>query len=48
MKHKVRLLLVLLLLMFILSACGETINGVTKDAKRVGKGIRTIFIRNGE
>lgn len=24
--------------------CGETVRGVSKDAHRVGKGVRTIFI----
>ena len=28
----------------ILSGCGETIRGMGKDAMRVGKGVKTIFI----
>jgi len=26
--------------------CGETVSGVGKDASRIGKGVRTIFIRD--
>ena len=31
-----------------LSGCGETFHGVGKDARRVGKGVKTIFIRDGD
>ena len=31
-----------------LSGCGETFHGVGKDLNRVGKGIKTIFTREGE
>ena len=28
--------------------CGETISGATKDIKRMGKGIKTVFVRDAE
>ena len=31
-----------------LTGCGETFNGIGKDAKRMGKGVKTIFIRDSE
>ena len=31
-----------------LAGCGETVQGIGKDAQRMGKGIKTIFIRDGE
>lgn len=31
--------------MFQLAGCGETISGIGKDASRIGKGVKTIFIR---
>lgn len=34
---------VVILGLFILSGCGETIRGVGRDAMRVGKGVKTIF-----
>ncbi|MBU1894322.1 MAG: hypothetical protein KJ983_00715 [Candidatus Omnitrophica bacterium] len=36
----------LLALSFILSGCGETINGAVKDTKRIGEGIHKIFIKD--
>ena len=40
-----------LLLAFISVAtigCGSTVNGIGKDVKRVGRGIKTIFVRGAE
>ena len=31
-----------------LAGCGETFHGIGKDAKRMGKGVKTIFIRDNE
>ena len=45
MKRCVALGLALILTVLVLSGCGETINGINRDFKRVGKGIRTIFFR---
>jgi predicted small secreted protein len=36
----------LLLLISLLAGCGETVNGVVKDTKRIGSGIRTVFVRD--
>jgi predicted small secreted protein len=36
------------LAIFQLSGCGETISGIGKDARRVGKGVKTIFFKEGK
>ena len=28
-----------------ITGCGETFNGVAKDTRRIGKGVKTVFIR---
>jgi len=38
----------LFLIMFQLFGCGETISGIGKDARRVGKGVKTIFFKEGK
>lgn len=38
----------LALIIFQLSGCGETFQGIGKDVTRMGKGVKTIFIRDGE
>ncbi len=42
--------MILLILLAIFSAslfgCGETINGIGKDVKRVTRGVKTIFVRD--
>jgi predicted small secreted protein len=42
---KAALVLILIFFCLELSGCGETVQGVKKDAQRMGKGVRTIFIR---
>ncbi|MBF0252601.1 MAG: hypothetical protein HQL29_02195 [Candidatus Omnitrophica bacterium] len=32
-------------LSLLMSGCGETCNGIIKDSKRIGTGIKTVFIR---
>jgi len=27
------------------AGCGETVSGLGKDARRIGKGVKTVFIR---
>jgi len=41
-------LLALVLVSFVLTlaGCGETLSGMSKDTSRMGKGIKTIFIRD--
>ncbi|MFH1799137.1 MAG: hypothetical protein ABH844_07380 [Candidatus Omnitrophota bacterium] len=36
----------ILIIVVFLAGCGETINGVVKDAKRVSAGVQKIFIRD--
>lgn len=40
--------IVLTVILLQLSGCGETLHGVGKDWGRVGKGVKTIFIREGD
>ncbi len=42
-----RFLIVVILLSFCftLLGCGETLQGVGKDSRRMGKGVKTIFFR---
>jgi len=46
----IKLIQVIFLAMLVLqlSGCGETIHGIGKDVRRVGKGVKTIFIRDSE
>ena len=37
----------LIIICIFLVGCGETIRGVGKDVSRVGKGVKTIFTREG-
>ncbi len=45
MFKKLMLISFLFLVVFQLSGCGETISGIGKDTKRIGKGVKTIFVR---
>ena len=45
MKKFAALISILIVLSF-LAGCGETVHGVVKDTRRVGTGIRTIFVRD--
>jgi predicted small secreted protein len=38
-------LILLMLVVIMLSGCGETISGVGKDVNRMGKGVSTFFFR---
>jgi predicted small secreted protein len=40
--------ILLFILVLQLSGCGETFHGMGKDVQRVGKGVKTIFIRDSE
>ncbi len=42
------LVMFLIIVAIQLSGCGETVSGIGKDWHRVGKGVKTIFIRDGE
>ena len=41
------LVLSLIVLAVFLIGCGETVSGIGKDISRVGRGVKTIFIRGG-
>ncbi|MFH1305301.1 MAG: hypothetical protein ABIH74_02725 [Candidatus Omnitrophota bacterium] len=43
MRNTFSILVVVLLTVF-LSGCGETINGMVRDTKRVGAGIHKVFV----
>ncbi|MFH1594596.1 MAG: hypothetical protein ABID09_07875 [Candidatus Omnitrophota bacterium] len=45
MKRLSAILLIMILLSLVAAGCGETFSGLGKDARRVGKGTKTIFIR---
>ena len=40
------MLIMLAIFCISVSGCGETLYGVGKDFRRVGKGIKTIFVRD--
>ena len=46
MKKNMFFLSLALLTAMLLTGCGETLNGMGKDVKRVGKGVKTIFVRD--
>lgn len=46
--RKLILAVFLMVVIFQLCGCGETIQGIGKDTRRMGKGVKTIFIREGE
>ena len=45
-----KIIVALMLICFTLTivGCGETISGATKDIKRMGKGVKTIFVRDAD
>ena len=45
MKKTGLLLILLVTASFLLTGCGETVNGMIKDTKRIGAGIKTVFVR---
>ena len=46
MKRYFALFMLLIFVSVVLAGCGETISGVGKDASRIGKGVKTIFVRD--
>ena len=38
----------LAIIIFQLTGCGETVQAIGKDVRRMGKGVKTIFIRESE
>ncbi|MBD3425936.1 MAG: hypothetical protein GF409_01740 [Candidatus Omnitrophica bacterium] len=39
-------LVAILVITAFLAGCGETVNGMIKDTKRIGKGVKTVFVRD--
>ncbi|MDP8257994.1 MAG: hypothetical protein P9L90_01025 [Candidatus Aadella gelida] len=37
----------LILLVSFLAGCGETVSGMVRDTKRIGSGVRKVFVREG-
>ena len=35
----------LIMIVAFLAGCGETVNGMVKDTKRIGGGVKKVFIR---
>lgn len=44
--QKTVLFVTLLVLTAFLAGCGETVNGMVKDTKRIGSGVKKVFIRD--
>lgn len=43
---KIVTLVSLLVLVAFLAGCGETVNGAVKDTKRIGSGVKKVFVRD--
>jgi predicted small secreted protein len=46
LMRKLTAVISLLIVVSFLAGCGETVNGVVKDTKRIGGGVKKIFIRD--
>ena len=44
--RKILSLVSLVLLVAFLAGCGETVHGAVKDTKRIGAGVKKIFVRD--
>lgn len=44
--NKIISLVSLLVLISFLAGCGETVTGAVRDTRRIGKGIRKVFVRD--
>lgn len=44
--RKYAMIFAMLLVVAFLAGCGETVKGMVKDTKRVGTGVRKIFVRD--
>lgn len=45
MKKIISFISILILISF-LAGCGETVHGMVKDTKRIGSGVRKVFVRD--
>ncbi len=46
--RKIIPLISLLMLVAFLAGCGETVKGAVRDTKRIGSGVRKVFISDGD
>lgn len=46
MKKTFSILSLLVLFSFLVTGCGETVNGMVKDGKRIGSGIKKVFVQD--
>ncbi|MCK5451082.1 MAG: hypothetical protein KAI70_04890 [Candidatus Omnitrophica bacterium] len=46
--RRIAALISIIMLMSFLAGCGETINGVVKDTRRIGGGVRKIFVKDSK
>ena len=46
MRRFISLFLALSFISLFTIGCGETVSGIGKDAKRIGKGIKTVFVKD--
>ncbi len=40
--------LILAIICIVAIGCGETVSGISKDATRIGRGVKTVFIKDSE
>lgn len=45
MKKYIPVVLLVAFITILLAGCGETLSGIGKDAKRITKGVKTVFVR---
>jgi len=45
MKKYIPMVLLMAFTVVLLAGCGETLSGIGKDAKRITKGVKTVFVR---
>ncbi|MFH1837677.1 MAG: hypothetical protein ABH862_06165 [Candidatus Omnitrophota bacterium] len=45
--RKIASVIALLIIVSFLAGCGETVTGMVKDTKRIGSGVRKVFVREG-
>lgn len=47
MKRYMILISWAILAIFFFVGCGETVNGMIKDTRRIGGGVKKVFVRDG-
>jgi predicted small secreted protein len=43
--RKIAAVIAMLIIVVLIAGCGETVNGMVKDTKRIGGGVKKVFIR---